>query len=57
MAKMTVEAFITKYGTIGLFEAMGDKVEGFIVRDNDYVSVAELRENLTYLNGEPYWHI
>ena len=43
---MTAQAFIKKYGTDGLLEAIGNRKTGQIARGNDWANVAELLELL-----------
>ena len=43
---MTAQAFIKKYGTDGLLEAIGNRKTGQIARGNDQANVAELLELL-----------
>ncbi len=43
---MTAQAFIRKYGTDGLLEAIGNRKTGQIARGNDWANVAELLELL-----------
>ena len=43
---MTAQAFIRKYGTDGLLEAIGNRKTGQIARGHDWANVAELLELL-----------